>query len=501
MNVPRLLPAPPVDGLARHQDYLRARLRGLGVSGANLDDAVQDVFEVLIRRIGDYDSRFSLRQWMAGVARKVARRHREHERCLPGPVDERTTAARTPDPEHTAARQQGLAVLQRFLADLDADRWAVFVLSEIEGLRGTEIAAELNVNLSTVYARLRTARQAFEAAAAAQRGPGRSWLGSLFAAPTALFRRTSEAAFTTPLVLVALGTVGLGAAVGTRSCADVPEDPEQVAQPVGSQTPRPGLTAQPGGIRTRAADPARLVEDRPTRDGPPVADARGWFDGGAGTSDGDAAWSHKIQYRLDGSDLFVRIEYSSDGDAATQWHGWIEPDGFDVVEGATDWPIELAVGEDRTLHWHLRANRPGVVHAPFFDGRVQRVDNGGHLFRFVHERGQLRHCRDAECATRVPSIQPYLSGTTIPVHLRNDCDQAIDIVLLPPQVEVVPPDAPVHHLVIGERLALEVDRALAFARRHEDGHIAGTIASDSPGAIIRFSGETCDHYSADSPKP
>jgi len=72
MNVPRLLPAPPVDGLARHQDYLRARLRGLGVSGANLDDAVQDVFEVLIRRIGDYDSRFSLRQWMAGVARPNA---------------------------------------------------------------------------------------------------------------------------------------------------------------------------------------------------------------------------------------------------------------------------------------------------------------------------------------------------------------------------------------------------------------------------------------------
>ena len=501
MNHPRLLPAPPIDGLARHEDYLRARLRGLGVSGADLDDAVQDVFEVLIRRMGDYDSRFSLRQWMAGVARKVARRHREHEHRAPVSVDERRIAAHTPDPEHAAARQQGLAVLQRFLADLDDDRWAVFVLSEIEGLRGTEIAAELEVNLSTVYARLRTARQAFEAAAAAQRGPGRSWLGSLFVAPTAMFRRTGDAAFTTPLVLVALGTFGLGTAFATRGCVEAPTGSQQGPQSVAAESSRPRPAAQPDGIAARTVDPARLVEDGPTREGPPVAGAGGWFDGGSGMQDGGAAWSHRIQYRLEGSDFVILIEYSSDGDAPTRRHGWIEPDGFEIIDGAADWPIDLAVGEDRTLRWRLRANRPGVVHAPFYDGLVPRVGNGGHLFRFVHERGLLRHCRDAECATRVPSIQPYMSGTPIPVQLRNDCDRAIDVVLLPPQVEVVPPDAPVHHLVIGERLNLDVDRALAFARRHEDGHIAGTIASDTPGAIIRFSGETCDRYSADSPTP
>ncbi|MFY0533997.1 RNA polymerase sigma factor [Nannocystis pusilla] len=63
--------------------------------------------------------------------------------------------------------------LQAFLGELDPDRWAVFVLSEIEGLRGTEIAAELGVNLSTVYARLRVAKAGFERTMARRRGERR----------------------------------------------------------------------------------------------------------------------------------------------------------------------------------------------------------------------------------------------------------------------------------------------------------------------------------------
>ena len=35
--------------------FLRGRLRGLGVADQDLDDATQDVFEVMVRRIADYD--------------------------------------------------------------------------------------------------------------------------------------------------------------------------------------------------------------------------------------------------------------------------------------------------------------------------------------------------------------------------------------------------------------------------------------------------------------
>ena len=35
---------------------------------------------MLVRRVGDYDDRYSLRQWMSGVARRIAKRYREPDR-------------------------------------------------------------------------------------------------------------------------------------------------------------------------------------------------------------------------------------------------------------------------------------------------------------------------------------------------------------------------------------------------------------------------------------
>ena len=71
------------------EGFVRKRLRGLGVPARSLDDATQDVFEVLVRRIGDYDPERPLVPWMAGVARKVAKRHREWEqRRAPPPLPE-----------------------------------------------------------------------------------------------------------------------------------------------------------------------------------------------------------------------------------------------------------------------------------------------------------------------------------------------------------------------------------------------------------------------------
>ena len=74
----------PADPLAAaftdHHAFVRERLRGLGVPPAELDDATQDVFEVLARRVADLDPERPVRAWLAGVARKVASRHRERGR-------------------------------------------------------------------------------------------------------------------------------------------------------------------------------------------------------------------------------------------------------------------------------------------------------------------------------------------------------------------------------------------------------------------------------------
>ncbi len=494
MHPTRTIPAAPSHSLGSHEKYLRGRLRSLGVAETSLDDAVQDVFEVLVRRIAEYDSRFSLRQWMAGVARKVASRHREQVRRAPGTVDEARLPSPNLDPEGWAARQQGLAVLRRFLSGLDDDRWAVFVLSEIEGLRGTEIAAELGVNLNTVYARLRAAKQAFARAVGAPPRAGRMWLF----APSWLFRRPGTAAFTTPLVLVGLGALGLTATLGVRACEARPTEVQAVVSstaPVVEPSP-----ASPAGIAPRDVDAAALTAPAQTHRGPPEPDAEGWYAGGSGNSEsGGAMLSYTLKYRFEGSDLVVHGEYSSDGEAPTHKYGWLVMDGLVLVDGLADWPLVLAAGEQRTYVWRLRAERNGVVRVSLSDGFVPREDASSHDYRFVHTQWQLRHCGAEECAVRVRSIAPYLSGVTNPVELRNDCKRSIEVVLSPAQIEIPPLDAPVHKLAVGERRALIVDSALAFTRRDEEGDLVGTIISDTPGAVIRFAGESCEMLSADAP--
>jgi hypothetical protein len=85
-------------------------------------------------------------------------------------------------PERGVARREAADILDEFLGSLDADKCAVFVLSELEGRRGPEIAEQLQVNLNTVYARLRAARQRFDEAMIDHREPARrplfaAWLG------------------------------------------------------------------------------------------------------------------------------------------------------------------------------------------------------------------------------------------------------------------------------------------------------------------------------------
>lgn len=490
------VPAAPIAGLSHHAAYLRARLRGLGVAESNLDDAMQDVFEVLVRRIGDFDARFSLQQWMAGVARKVARRHREQGLRAPVAVDEGRLVASVGDPERSAARGQGLRVLQRFLDGLDEDKWAVFVLSEIEGLRGTEIAAELEVNLSTVYARLRAARQAFEAAAVQERGSGGAWFAGWFVGPTSMFRRTGDAAFVMPVVLCGLVVVGGVGVVGARGCGEDEGEELRVSASRGEVS----VVREEGkatGIAGREVDPAGVVAPARAQGGPPVPDAEGWYGGGGGRSEttseqGTAVLLHSDRYRFEGADLVMRVEYENVGEVASMGFGWFDLDGFEAVEGATQWPTVLAGGEVRVMQWRLRARRDGVVRAPLFQGpRARGEGYGASLYRFVNEGGRLRRCGVHECDETIASIVEAVAGETIKLQLHNDCDRAIELAMMPDHVEVPPADAPRIRLAEGERREVEVDVALGFTRRGEDGHYGGSVRTDTPGSIVRFFGDDC----------
>lgn len=149
-------------------DFVWRSLRRLGVPAASIDDAVQDVFVVVHRRLVEFEGRSSLKTWVFAIALRVARDHQRSARRKGGhePLDPRI-ADDTPGPVESLARAEAVRELDRILAALDEDKRTVFVLAEIEQMTAPEIAEALGINLNTVYSRLRLARRAFEAHAAA----------------------------------------------------------------------------------------------------------------------------------------------------------------------------------------------------------------------------------------------------------------------------------------------------------------------------------------------
>jgi RNA polymerase sigma-70 factor (ECF subfamily) len=154
-----------------HFDFVWRSLRRLGVRESALDDAHQEVFLVAYRRLGEFAGRSSLKTWLFGIALNVVRHHRrslERERAHE-PLPEAMHDSSERGPLESAAKAEAAAMLQAFLAQLDADKRAVFILAELEQMTVVEVAEATHTNLRTVYSRLRAARAEFEQAVARHR--------------------------------------------------------------------------------------------------------------------------------------------------------------------------------------------------------------------------------------------------------------------------------------------------------------------------------------------
>lgn len=149
--------------------YVYRLLLRFGVARAEVEDATQEVFMIVHRRLPEFDAeRGTIKTWLFALARGVAsnRRRRVERRLRLLPPAPSAAADGRPTPEQTAGDRQLLALVGAFLETLPEAQRTVFELSEIEGLRGPEIADALGMKLNTVYTRLRTARLAFKAHAA-----------------------------------------------------------------------------------------------------------------------------------------------------------------------------------------------------------------------------------------------------------------------------------------------------------------------------------------------
>ena len=146
-------------------------LRGMGVTEAFVDDATQDVFVVVHRRLGEFDGRFAVKTWLFEIAYRVACEYRRKAKraASHAPLGD-DVRDRAPSPVERAQENESLRVLEDLLDGMDDEKRVVLVLSGIEGMTVPEIAAVTATPVNTVYTRLRRARiELSEALAARER--------------------------------------------------------------------------------------------------------------------------------------------------------------------------------------------------------------------------------------------------------------------------------------------------------------------------------------------
>lgn len=148
-------------------------IRALGGPEADRDDIVQEVFLVVQRRLSAFDG-VNLAGWLYRITRRQVRDFRR--RTWVKHIFNKRRVDDLETLEHTGSGASALLehkeeqrILHLILGKIREDRRSAFVLFEIDGLSGEEIARIQNVPTNTVWSRLYHARKEFFALAAKYR--------------------------------------------------------------------------------------------------------------------------------------------------------------------------------------------------------------------------------------------------------------------------------------------------------------------------------------------
>lgn len=163
----------------RYFDFVWSMARRFGATQEMTDDVVQDVFMVVHAKLHTLQRPESLRSWLYGIVRRTASDHRRRRRSELPPEDASNPAVledlSARSPADLAEQNAQVRRLWTLLDQIDPIKREVFILVELEEFTCPEVAEALEIPLNTAYSRLRSAREAFEAAlardTARRRGP------------------------------------------------------------------------------------------------------------------------------------------------------------------------------------------------------------------------------------------------------------------------------------------------------------------------------------------
>jgi len=155
------------DFYSKHAQFVARSLRRLGIHDELLDDALQEVFVIVHRKLPDLQGDEHEKTWVFRITMNVAANlRRQNQRWLTklggGSEALPQDLASADDQLARLLQDEKLALLYQVLETLDEDKRNVFVLHELEQLGVPQVADALGLNLNTAYSRLRAARAAFE---------------------------------------------------------------------------------------------------------------------------------------------------------------------------------------------------------------------------------------------------------------------------------------------------------------------------------------------------
>ncbi|MEQ8568479.1 MAG: sigma-70 family RNA polymerase sigma factor [Deltaproteobacteria bacterium] len=147
-----------------HGDFVYRALSRFGVPERDLPDQLHEVFVVVHRRLGEYRHDAAMTTWLFAIARRVAAGYRRRAFRVREQIEAEPHADRVcdDDPEQNTERARAREQMESILNRMTLDQRAVFVMFEIDGMTGSEIASLMDCPLQTVFSRLRRARETFE---------------------------------------------------------------------------------------------------------------------------------------------------------------------------------------------------------------------------------------------------------------------------------------------------------------------------------------------------
>lgn len=243
-----------------HQLFVRRCLLRFGVPGADVDDAVQDVFLVAVSHTGDFDVTRSPRPWLYTVALNVSRNARRKQQRVETPMAEPPEIHVAPHQERDVHALEARSLVHRALDELPPAQRDVVVLHRLEGWPMHVVAETVGCPVATAHSRLRLGnarldrvvrKHALRARCAALLA---AFLGAFAAPPVA-------AAATAAVVFVVIGAVVLVPRSEPPPTEDVPRPRVTHARASAPVTPVP--------VEAAPAETDPVPTELP-RDTPPV---------------------------------------------------------------------------------------------------------------------------------------------------------------------------------------------------------------------------------------